>query len=125
MLNMKMFLRMCEMNKKSIESMWYSAAKSYKFVLENFCNKYEKNGCRGCIFHKSCLAKSVESVLNSFESALTTINNKKYYLTDECVTLNGVNLYRIVSLKNFNGIKIGDTGGFIQHEKNLSHVGDC
>ena len=50
---------------------------------------------------------------------------KKYRLTDETIEFNGVKLYRIEALRDFNDVKKGDIGGFIESEKNLSHYGNC
>ena len=35
------------------------------------------------------------------------------------------NLYRIKALKDFNDVKSGDLGGFVDSENNLSHEGNC
>jgi carbonic anhydrase/acetyltransferase-like protein (isoleucine patch superfamily) len=51
--------------------------------------------------------------------------NKKYELTDETVKFAGRTLYRIKALKDFQNVKTGDLGGFIESEENLSHEGDC
>ena len=52
--------------------------------------------------------------------------NLKYCLTTETITINGHVLHRIMALKNFAGvIKVGDLGGFIESERNLSHEGIC
>lgn len=51
--------------------------------------------------------------------------DKKYELTDETIEENGVILHRIKALKNFGTIEIGDLGGFIECENNLSHSGNC
>ncbi|PAF46153.1 hypothetical protein BKH46_08730 [Helicobacter sp. 12S02634-8] len=45
---------------------------------------------------------------------------KKYRLTDETIQLSNKTLYRIIALKDFDGIKEGDQGGFIESEENLS-----
>ena len=50
---------------------------------------------------------------------------KKYKLTDECITLGDKKLYRIEALKDFASIKKGDKGGFVESEDNLSQIGDC
>lgn len=51
---------------------------------------------------------------------------KKYELVlDDTIKLNGDILYRIRALKNLPGVNIGDLGGFIQSEDNLSHEDDC
>lgn len=51
--------------------------------------------------------------------------SKKYKLTDETINLNGATLYRIEALKDFDEIKKGDKGGFIESENNLAHEGDA
>ena len=51
--------------------------------------------------------------------------DKKYKLTDECITIGDKKLYRIESLKDFAFIKKGDKGGFVESEENLSQVGSC
>lgn len=51
-------------------------------------------------------------------------NTKKYRLIlEDCKTTNGRKLYRIEALKNFDNIKIGELGGYIESEDNLSHEG--
>lgn len=51
--------------------------------------------------------------------------NKKFELTNESKEYLGVTLYRIRALKDFDGVKIGDLGGFVEKEGNLSQKGDC
>ena len=51
--------------------------------------------------------------------------DKKYKLTDEAIQHCGKTLYRIEALINFNDVKIGDKGGFIESEANLSHESYC
>ena len=50
---------------------------------------------------------------------------KKYELTNETINYYGKVLHRIKSLINFNNVKKGDIGGFIEKEDNLSHDGYC
>lgn len=54
---------------------------------------------------------------------------KKYKLTDNTITItrNGVKitLHQIEALRDFANVKVGDKGGFIEHESNLSHDGTC
>lgn len=51
---------------------------------------------------------------------------RKYELTDETYELNsGTMLFRIRALKNFNDVKKGDLGGFVQGGHNLSHEGQA
>lgn len=47
--------------------------------------------------------------------------DKKY----ELIPSEYPNLYRVKALKDFGDVKIGDIGGFVQSEKNLSHKGLC
>ena len=51
--------------------------------------------------------------------------NKKYELTKEYIELEGRKLYRIKSLTNFNDVKIGDLGGYIETKHNLTHSGNA
>ena len=53
------------------------------------------------------------------------MEEKKYKLTDESIEHNGRTLYRIQALKAFLDVEIGDLGGFVESEDNLSHDGDC
>ena len=46
---------------------------------------------------------------------------KKY----ELVPSDREGLFRIKALKNFNDVKKGDIGGYVECEKNLSQYGDC
>ena len=46
-------------------------------------------------------------------------------LEEESIVIDGHKLYRIESLRNFDDVKIGDRGGFIESEMNLSHSGFC
>ena len=49
----------------------------------------------------------------------------KYKLTENFIIQNNKKLYQIQSLKNFLDVKIGELGGYIESEKNLSQKGDC
>ena len=53
------------------------------------------------------------------------MKNKKYKLTDETIDIEGKTLYRIEALKDFNGVRKGDKGGYVESEKNLSQKGNC
>lgn len=50
---------------------------------------------------------------------------KKYILTDETIKVKGHILHRIKAIKSFFGVKVGDLGGYIESETNLSHEGNC
>lgn len=50
---------------------------------------------------------------------------KKYELTDETKRFFGRTLHRIVALRDFDSVKKGDKGGWIETEENLSHEGNC
>ena len=47
--------------------------------------------------------------------------SKKY----ELIPSDREGLYRVKALRDFNDVKKGDIGGYIQSEKNLSQLGDC
>ncbi len=51
--------------------------------------------------------------------------NKKYEFTKETKDICGRKLHRIRALRDFNDVKAGDLGGFIEKEENLSHEGNC
>ena len=46
--------------------------------------------------------------------------NKYKILKDQYIEVIGKKLYRIQALKDFNGVKSGDIGGYIESESNLS-----
>ena len=50
---------------------------------------------------------------------------KKYEITNKSIEFEGKTLYRIKALHDFNDVKTGDLGGFVESEDNLSHHGDC
>jgi cytoskeletal protein CcmA (bactofilin family) len=55
----------------------------------------------------------------------TANTDKKYVLTNETKEFNNVTLYRIKALKDFSDVKVGDIGGYIMSEDNLSHHDDA
>ena len=52
---------------------------------------------------------------------------KKYELTEELIEVEGKKLYRIKALVDIpkHDVKIGDFGGFVENEKNLSNESDA
>lgn len=50
---------------------------------------------------------------------------KKYKLTREFIIYEDIILYRIQALKSFGKVKKEQKGGFVESEKNLSHLGNC
>ena len=50
---------------------------------------------------------------------------EKYKLTNKTINVQGRILYRIEALRDFNDVRKGDKGGFIENERNLSQDGDC
>lgn len=51
---------------------------------------------------------------------------KKFELTEEFIINNsGIKLYRIKALKDFSDVKKGDSGGYVQQERNLSQFGNA
>ncbi|CAK00650.1 hypothetical protein [Bartonella tribocorum] len=51
--------------------------------------------------------------------------SKKYELTNENHTFEGITVHRIRALRDFDDVKAGALGGFIENESNLSHDGNC
>ena len=51
--------------------------------------------------------------------------SKKYELTDETMEWEGHTLHRIKALRDFNGVKAGDLGGWVESEDNLSQYEKC
>lgn len=53
-------------------------------------------------------------------------NVRKYELVDEMWRMQrGIRHHRIRALKDFNDVKAGDLGGWVESEANLSQDGDC
>ena len=50
---------------------------------------------------------------------------KKYELTDDSITFMGRKLFRIRAIRSFNDVAVGDLGGYIEKEENLSHDNDA
>ena len=50
---------------------------------------------------------------------------KKYELTDEKIQVFGKTLYRISALKSFGHVEVGQKGGYVEKESNLSQLGDA
>ena len=54
------------------------------------------------------------------------MEEKKYRLTEETITINNVTLHRIEYLRAIGDyVEAGDYGGFVESEKNLSQEGEC
>lgn len=53
------------------------------------------------------------------------INKKYVMLKDDYIINKGRILYRIKAIKDFDDVKNGDLGGYIEKEENLSHEGNC
>ena len=51
--------------------------------------------------------------------------SKKYELTDETMEWGGHTLHRIKALRDFNYVKAGDLGGWVESEDNLSQYEKC
>lgn len=51
----------------------------------------------------------------------------KYALDlEDCKIINyNKKIYRIIAVKDFGGVRVGDKGGYIEKESNLSHEGNC
>lgn len=50
---------------------------------------------------------------------------KKYILTDETKEWRSRTLHRIQAIRDFDNVKKGDKGGWVESENNLSHSGNC
>jgi carbonic anhydrase/acetyltransferase-like protein (isoleucine patch superfamily) len=50
---------------------------------------------------------------------------KKYEMTSNTKELKGRKLFQIRALKDFGDVKVGDLGGYIEKEENLSHGGNA
>lgn len=50
---------------------------------------------------------------------------KKYEFTGETWRLGNVMLHRIKAVRDFGDVEVGDLGGWIEQEENLSHEGNC
>ena len=50
---------------------------------------------------------------------------KKYELTDDSITFMGRKLFKIRAIRSFNDVAVGDLGGYIEKEENLSHDNDA
>ena len=46
---------------------------------------------------------------------------RKYHLSEESKLVDDTTLYRIIAIRSFGDVVIGDKGGFIEKESNLSH----
>ena len=53
------------------------------------------------------------------------MSEKKYKLTDNTKTVNGITLYQIQSLKAFFNVEKDEVGGWIEKESNLSQDGNA
>lgn len=53
--------------------------------------------------------------------------NKKYTLIESnyYTIQDGCKLFQIQAIRDFGNVKVGDLGGYIQKENNLSHEGNC
>ena len=52
--------------------------------------------------------------------------NKKFELIEnDSIEINGHKLYRLRALIDFNDVKAGGLGGYVEHENNLSQMNDC
>ena len=53
------------------------------------------------------------------------INKKYIILENEKIENNFGLLYRIQAIKDFGDVKVGDKGGWVESERNLSQLGNC
>lgn len=50
---------------------------------------------------------------------------RKYEFYDSRVLKNGTRIYQLIASKSFGDVKIGDLGGWVESDKNLSQDGSC
>ena len=48
-----------------------------------------------------------------------------YEMKYELIPSDREGFYRVKALRDFNDVKKGDIGGYVEGEKNLSQYGDC
>ncbi|CAK00909.1 hypothetical protein [Bartonella tribocorum] len=69
------------------------------------------------------------SVLSNISNESASVNKqepaKKYEFIDDGEYIDGHFLTRIRALRDFDDVKKGDLGGYIESEENLSHEGNC
>ncbi|WP_426422578.1 hypothetical protein [Bradyrhizobium genosp. A] len=54
------------------------------------------------------------------------MRTKKYeFVEDDQIFYFGLRLRRIRALRDIPNVRIGDLGGYLQHDQNLSHEGNC
>ena len=53
------------------------------------------------------------------------MKEKKYKLTDDTIISYDHILHRIEAVRDFADVKLGDKGGYVESEDNLSHDGNC
>lgn len=49
----------------------------------------------------------------------------KYKFTEKTIEYKGYTLHQIIAISSFGDVKVGDVGGFIESEENLSQYGLC
>ncbi len=68
-------------------------------------------------------------VISNIANETASVNQqepaKKYEFIDDCEYIDGHFLTRIRALRDFDDVKKGDFGGYIESEDNLSHEGNC
>ena len=62
---------------------------------------------------------------NKWYEKVVMIMVKYEIVKDMVIEYNGKTLYRIRALKNFDDIKTGDLGGYVESYNNLSQEGNC
>jgi len=56
---------------------------------------------------------------------INTEKKTKYVMIDDTIEERGNTLRRIKAVRDFGNVKVGDLGGYIEKESNLSHFGNC
>lgn len=99
-------------------SLWQGAKVNYKTSAGNLVKKI--SNLMGVDYKLT--AQEIDNEINQ----TITVKNDKFVLSDEKKILsNGTETFRLIAIKDFADVKIGDMGGFVEKEENLMSVGNC
>ena len=66
-----------------------------------------------------------EANISTQGHGLENMKEKKYKLTDDTIISYDHILHRIEAVRDFAYVMLGDKGGYVESEDNLSHDGNC
>jgi NDP-sugar pyrophosphorylase family protein len=71
-------------------------------------------------------ARTLADLKKGLVSAYSQLGEeRKYELTDDVIEVDGHTLKRIRAVEDFSDVKVGDLGGYIENENELSQLGNC